>query len=118
MGLPHVRSHRSIQGGVVTKPVPNFTRLDPCRSEIAILMDAMLRAREVVAARSWATSQEPHRRASVGGCTGRPSGAGMILAVHVFNSPSCCFKTEIFSVLANSSISRPQRRSALQFRQA
>jgi hypothetical protein len=25
----------------------------------------------------------------------------MILAVHVFNSPSCCFKTEIFSVLAN-----------------
>jgi hypothetical protein len=25
----------------------------------------------------------------------------MILAVHVFNSPSCCFKTEIFAVLAN-----------------
>jgi len=25
----------------------------------------------------------------------------MILAVHVFNSPSCCFKTEIFAVLTN-----------------
>jgi hypothetical protein len=25
----------------------------------------------------------------------------MILAVHVFNSPSCCLKTEIFAVLAN-----------------
>ncbi len=25
----------------------------------------------------------------------------MILAVQVFNSPSCCFKTEIFAVLAN-----------------
>jgi len=25
----------------------------------------------------------------------------MILAVHVFNSPSCCFKTEMFAVLAN-----------------
>jgi hypothetical protein len=44
---------------VVTKPVPNFTRLDPSRPEIAILMDAMVRAREVVAARSWSTSQEP-----------------------------------------------------------
>jgi hypothetical protein len=44
-----------------TKPVPNFTRLDRSRPEIAILMDAMLRAREVVAARSWATSQERHR---------------------------------------------------------
>jgi hypothetical protein len=43
----------------VTKPVPNFTRLDPGRPEIAILMDAMLRARQVVAARSWSTSQEP-----------------------------------------------------------
>ena len=40
-------------------PMPNFTRLDPGRPEIAILMDAMLRAREVVAARSWSTSQEP-----------------------------------------------------------
>src|ERR1700737_4307938 len=44
---------------VVTKPTPNFTRLDPGRPEIAILMDAMLRAREVVACRSWSTSQEP-----------------------------------------------------------
>lgn len=25
----------------------------------------------------------------------------MILAVHVFNSPSCCFKTEMFAILAN-----------------
>jgi hypothetical protein len=42
----------------VTKPTPNFTRLDPGRPEIAILVDAMLRAREVVAARPWSTSQE------------------------------------------------------------
>jgi hypothetical protein len=43
----------------VTKTVPNFTRLDPTRSEIAILIDAMLRALEVVATRSWSTSREP-----------------------------------------------------------
>jgi hypothetical protein len=36
----------------------NFTRLDPGRLEIAILVDAMLRAREVVTARPWSTSQE------------------------------------------------------------
>jgi hypothetical protein len=42
-----------------TRPVPNFTRLDPSRPEIAILMDAMLRIREVVATRPWSTSQEP-----------------------------------------------------------
>jgi hypothetical protein len=36
---------------LVTKPVPNFTRLDPSRPDIAFLMNAMLRAREVVAAR-------------------------------------------------------------------
>jgi hypothetical protein len=47
------------QGGVVPKPPANFTRLDPGRLEIAILVDAMLRAREVVASRSWSTSQEP-----------------------------------------------------------
>jgi choline dehydrogenase-like flavoprotein len=35
----------------VTKPTPNFTRLGAGRPEIAILVDAMLRAREVVAAR-------------------------------------------------------------------
>src|SRR5260221_13820347 len=52
-------NRRSIQGGVVTKPVPNFTRLDPSRPEIAVLRHAMLRAREVVAARSWSASQEP-----------------------------------------------------------
>ena len=38
--------------------MPNFTRLDPNRPEIAILMDAMLRIREVIAARPWSTSQE------------------------------------------------------------
>jgi hypothetical protein len=43
----------------VTKPVPNFKRLDPSRPYIAILMDALLRARELVAARPWSTSQEP-----------------------------------------------------------
>jgi hypothetical protein len=43
----------------VTKPVPNFTQLDPGRPEIAILTAAMLRARDVVAVRSWSTSQEP-----------------------------------------------------------
>jgi hypothetical protein len=41
------------------KTTPNFTRLDPDRPEIAALMTAMLRAREVVAARSWSTSQDP-----------------------------------------------------------
>jgi hypothetical protein len=56
-----VHSPSLLQGrnAVVTKPVPNFTRLDPGRPEIAILMDAMLRAREVVAARPWSLSQEP-----------------------------------------------------------
>jgi hypothetical protein len=44
---------------VVTKPTPNITRLDPGRPEIASLVDAMLRAREVVASRSWSISQEP-----------------------------------------------------------
>ena len=39
-------------------PMSNFTRLDPGRLEIAILVDAMLRAREVVTARPWSTSQE------------------------------------------------------------
>jgi hypothetical protein len=43
----------------VAKPVPNFTRLDLGRPEVAILTEAMLRAREVVATRSWSTSQEP-----------------------------------------------------------
>jgi hypothetical protein len=52
-------SLRCTQSAVLTKPVPNFTRLDPGRPEIVILIDAMLRAREVVAARSWSTSQEP-----------------------------------------------------------
>jgi hypothetical protein len=31
----------------------------PIAAKIAMLMDAMLRARDVVAARSWSTSQEP-----------------------------------------------------------
>jgi hypothetical protein len=42
-----------------TRPVPNFTRLDPGLPEIAILVDAVLRAREIVSARPWSTSQEP-----------------------------------------------------------
>jgi hypothetical protein len=56
-----VHSPSLLQGrnAVVTKPVPNFTRLDSGRPEIAILMDAMMRAREVVATRPWSTSQEP-----------------------------------------------------------
>jgi hypothetical protein len=56
-----VHSPSLLQGrnAVVTKPAPNFTRLDPGRLEIAILVDAMLRAREIVASRSWSTSQEP-----------------------------------------------------------
>jgi hypothetical protein len=44
---------------IVTKPVPNFTQLDPGRSEIAILIHAMLRARDVVATRPWSSSHEP-----------------------------------------------------------
>jgi hypothetical protein len=43
----------------VTKPVPNFTRLNPERADVAILIEAMIRAREVVVARSWSNSQEP-----------------------------------------------------------
>jgi hypothetical protein len=43
----------------MSKRTPNFARLDTSRSEIAILMQAIVRAREVVAARSWSSSQEP-----------------------------------------------------------
>jgi hypothetical protein len=42
----------------VAKLVPNFVRLDASSPDITTLMHAMLRAREVVTARSWATSQE------------------------------------------------------------
>jgi hypothetical protein len=42
-----------------TKETPNFRRLDPGRPEIAILMEAMLRAREVVASTSWSTAHAP-----------------------------------------------------------
>jgi hypothetical protein len=45
--------------GPYSIPMPNYTRLDPSRPEIAILMDAMLRARAVGASRSWSASQEP-----------------------------------------------------------
>jgi hypothetical protein len=48
-----------IQGGVVPKPPANFTRLDPGRSDVGMLIRAMLRAREVIATKSWSTSQEP-----------------------------------------------------------
>jgi hypothetical protein len=62
-----VHSPSLLQGrnAVVTKPVPNFTRLDSGRPEIAILMDAMLRAREVVAARLWSSHRSP--RPNIGG---------------------------------------------------
>jgi alkanesulfonate monooxygenase SsuD/methylene tetrahydromethanopterin reductase-like flavin-dependent oxidoreductase (luciferase family) len=43
----------------VAKLVPNFVRLDASSPDIATLMHAMLRAREVLTARSRATSQEP-----------------------------------------------------------
>ena len=42
----------------MAKPVPNFTRLDRDRPDVAILTEAMIQAREVVA-RSWSNSQEP-----------------------------------------------------------
>src|SRR6266404_9673756 len=48
----------------------HVSRLDPSRPEIAIRRDAMLRAREVVAARSWSTSQEADKRTLVGRCAG------------------------------------------------
>ena len=43
----------------MTKPVPNFTRLDSSRPDVAVLINAMLRVGQVVAALSWASSQEP-----------------------------------------------------------
>jgi hypothetical protein len=43
----------------VPKPPANFTRLDPGRSDVGMLIGAMLRAREVIATKSWSTSQEP-----------------------------------------------------------
>jgi hypothetical protein len=43
----------------VIKRAPNFVRLHPSLSDVAILVEAMLRARDVVAARSW--SAEPQR---------------------------------------------------------
>jgi hypothetical protein len=42
-----------------SESMPNFTRLDPARPDVSILINAMLRAREVVATRSWSSSQEP-----------------------------------------------------------
>jgi hypothetical protein len=43
----------------VAKQAPNFTRLDPRRPDVAILIEAMLRARQLVATRWWLTSQKP-----------------------------------------------------------
>jgi hypothetical protein len=43
----------------VPKSAANFTRLDPGRSDVGMLIGAMLRAREVIATKSWSTSQEP-----------------------------------------------------------
>jgi hypothetical protein len=39
--------------------VPNFARLDPGRPDVAILLEAMLRAREVIATRSWSMPYQP-----------------------------------------------------------
>ena len=47
------------EDGAMSKSVPNFRRLDPDRPDVAILIEAMLRAREVTAARSWSATQEP-----------------------------------------------------------
>ena len=55
----HLHKIDPVNAPFENRPVPNFTRLDSSRPEIAILMDAMLRAREVVAARSWSTPHEP-----------------------------------------------------------
>jgi hypothetical protein len=38
---------------------PNFTRLDSSRPDIAVLIEAMVQARQVVARRSWRSPQEP-----------------------------------------------------------
>ena len=43
----------------MAKSPPNFTRLNSERPDVAILIEAMIRAREVVVARSWLSSQEP-----------------------------------------------------------
>jgi hypothetical protein len=43
----------------VPKPPANFTRLDPGRSDVGMLIGAMLRVREIIATKSWSTSQEP-----------------------------------------------------------
>ena len=43
----------------MAKSAPNFTRLNAERPDVAILIEAMLRAHEAVAARSWSTSHEP-----------------------------------------------------------
>jgi hypothetical protein len=41
------------------RPYVSFRRLRTCRPEIPILVNAMLRVREIIASRSWSTSQEP-----------------------------------------------------------
>ena len=43
----------------MAKPSPNFRLLDCARAEIAILVAAMLQARDAVARRSWSHPQEP-----------------------------------------------------------
>jgi hypothetical protein len=43
----------------VPKPPANFTRLDRGRSDVGMLIGAMLRAREIIVTKSWSTSQEP-----------------------------------------------------------
>jgi hypothetical protein len=43
----------------MAKPKPNFIRLDAERPDIAVLIAAMLQAREVVSSHSWASTHEP-----------------------------------------------------------
>jgi hypothetical protein len=49
-----------------SKAMPNFTRLDPGRPEIAILVDAMLRVREVVVSRVLVIGTGTRKRRLVG----------------------------------------------------
>jgi hypothetical protein len=42
----------------MAKPVPNFRRLDSSNRDIAVLIGAMLQARQAVERRSWASPQD------------------------------------------------------------
>jgi hypothetical protein len=47
--------------------MPNFSRLDIDRPDVAILIEAMSRAREAIGARSWSSPQEPLTAIAGGG---------------------------------------------------